>query len=181
MPTAITNLFNNINWTAPSWDLFIVIFFIVAAFLYCLSLGRNRILVILISVYIALALVNAFPFSEKVIGQFRLGDTFVLKITLFAGIILILFFLLSRSALSSAMTTRRGGSWFQVLIFSFLHVGLLISLVLSFVPKEFVENLAPFTRKIFTTDTARFLWLLLPIVAMCLLKGRRRRRRAEEM
>ncbi len=178
----ITNLLNNINWTAPSWDLFIIIFFVVAVFLYGLSLGRNRILVILISIYISLALVNAFPFSEKVIAQFKMGDSFVLKITLFASIILILFFLLSHSALSSALKSRRKeGSWLQLIVFSFLHVGLLISLVLSFVPKEFVENLAPFTRKVFTTDLAQFLWLLLPIVAMCLLRGKRRRRGAGEL
>jgi len=176
MPTAITNLFNNINWSAPTWDLFIVIFFIVAALLYGLSLGRNRILVILISVYMALALVNAFPFSESLLAELKLGDSFVLKVTLFASIILVLFFLLSRSALSSALVSRRGdGSWFQVIIFSFLHVGLLISLVLSFVPKDFLENLSPLTRRIFATDTARFLWLLLPIIAMCLIMGRRRR------
>ena len=41
----------NINWAAPSWDLFIILFFIVAAFLYGLSLGRNRVIVILVSIY----------------------------------------------------------------------------------------------------------------------------------
>lgn len=172
----IQNILTNINWSAPTWDLFIVIFFLVAAVLYGLSLGRNRILVILISIYIALALVNAFPFSEKVLAELKLGDSFALKITLFASIILALFFLLSHSALSSAITTRRKeGTWFQVVIFSFLHVGLLISVILSFVPKDFTENLAPLTRNVFTTDVSRFIWLLLPIIAMCVMRRRRRR------
>lgn len=172
----IQNFLNSINWSTPSWDLFIVLFFLVAAVLYGLSLGRNRILVILISIYMALALVNVFPFSQELLSRLKLEDSFMVKLVSFTGLLLILFFLLSRSALSSALVSKSGeGSWFQILIFSFLHVGLLISVILSFVPNDFVSNLAPLTKKVFTTDTARFLWLLLPIIAMCFVRRQRRK------
>jgi len=61
------------------------------------------------------------------------------------------------------------GSWFQVIIFSFLQVGLLISVILSFLPAEIASELLPITKDIFTSDKAQFAWLLAPILAMIII------------
>jgi len=165
----------SINWATPTWDLFIVIFFVVAAFLYGLSLGRDRVIVILVSIYMALAVINTAPYLSTLSGKdlsINIGQNFAFKVTLFLGVFIILFFLLSRSALSRTFGgASSGGSWWQVILFSFLHVGLLISVVLSFLPPQTAEHLLPVTRQIFTSDLGKFFWIITPIVAMVLFKG----------
>ncbi len=162
-----TSFLTNISLDNPSWDLFIILFFLAAAFVYGMSLGRDRIVVILVAIYMALAVVNYAPFLGTVSGSFGIDKIFVVRISVFVLTFLGLFFLLSRSAL--LRTIAKGdeqGNWFQVVIFSFLHIGLLISIVLSFLPIELAGSLAPLSQKFFVSDLARFFWVIAPIGAM---------------
>lgn len=161
-----------VNWAQPSWDLFIVLFFIVSGFLYGLSLGRDRVIVILVSIYMALAVVSAAPYIGTFNADVGVANVFVLRISAFLAIFIALFLLLARSALLQTIASADGkGSWWQVMLFSFLHVGLLISVVLSFLPSDASTGLAPLTQRIFVSETGRFLWIVGPILAMVLIKG----------
>lgn len=165
----------SINWATPTWDLFILFFFIIGAFLYGLSLGRERIIIILISIYMALAVINTAPFLDKLYGKeliINIGQDFAIKVTLFFGVFVVLFFLLSRSALSRSFGNASAGSWWQVILFSFLHVGLLTSVVLSFLPSQTASHLLPITQQIFASEIGKFIWIIAPIVAMILFKGK---------
>src|SRR3990167_1770098 len=71
----------SINWAAPTWDLFIVLFFIVTVFLYGMSLGRDRIIVILVSIYMALAVVSNAPFLGKMSQDGDVSRFFAVKLT----------------------------------------------------------------------------------------------------
>lgn len=157
----------NINWGQPTWDLFIVLFFIIAGFLYGLSLGRDRIIVIIISIYMSLAVINTPPVAG-VVKEFTAW-----KMSTFLVVFIVLFFLLSRSALSKTIASDSPGSWWQVILFSVIHVGLLVSITLSFLPPESIEKLSPWTRTLFVHDYARFLWIVAPIILMILLKGKK--------
>jgi len=184
-PLQAKQFLTTIDWSRPSWDMFIILFFIVAALLYGLSLGRDRVIVILVSLYMALAVVNSAPFIGDGAMSQNLDQFFGFKVSAFVAVFIALFFLMSRSALlATVASTDRSGPWWQVLLFSFLHVGLLISITLSFLPPAASASLAPLTQKIFVQDTSRFLWILLPIVSMIVLKGgskkHRRRDRDDE-
>src|SRR3989338_9646656 len=98
-PAELTNLISTINWMAPSWDLFILLFFIIAALLYGFSLGRERIMTILVSVYIALAIIEALPFTSYISAQIGIQKVFLFQIFSFLGLFVVLFFFLSRSVL----------------------------------------------------------------------------------
>lgn len=166
------NLVANINWAQPSWDLFIILFFIVAALLYGFSLGRDRVIVILISIYMALAVVNSLPFISSQTAALGVDNFFGFRVSAFVAVFIALFFLMSRSALlSTVASSDNAGSWWQVLLFSFLHVGLLISITLSFLPSGAVNHLAPLTQTLFVKDMARFIWIVAPIAAMIVIKG----------
>ena len=166
------NFVASVDWSRPSWDLFIILFFIVAGFLYGLSLGRDRVIVILISVYMALAVVNSAPFIGNFQANIGIDQFFAFRISTFVVVFIILFFLMSRSALLSTIASSDSrGSWWQVLLFSFLHVGLLISITLSFLPPSAATHLAPLTQKLFVGDVGRFVWIVAPIAAMILIKG----------
>ncbi len=170
--TTSTSLVATLDWSKPTWDLFIVLFFIVAAFLYGISLGRDRIIVILVSIYMALAVVNSVPYLSDTTTEVGIERLFVLRISIFVGVFIALFVLLSQSALRKTIASSdKSGRWWQIFVFSILHVGLLITLILSFLPPDFPDQLAPLTRTIFATDLARFIWIVLPIITMILLRG----------
>ncbi len=159
----------NINWAAPSWDVFVYLFFIIGAFLYGFSLGRDRIIVILVSIYMALAVVGNAPVINQVNIALKLTDNIVLQISLFLGLFVLLFFLLSRSALIKTIGENSApGKWWQVIVFSFLQVGLLISITLSFLPLDTVGALSEQTRQLFISDYGKSAWLIAPIIFMAL-------------
>lgn len=159
------NWLQNINWAQPTWDLFIVLFFLVGVFLYGLSLGRERGFAILVSIYMSLAVVKMVP----VAWMQNKPDLWIYQLVTFGVLFLILFFLLSRSALIPSGTS---GSWLMVMLFSFLHVGLLVSIVLAFLPAGSIEHLQPTLKQIFVNETARFIWLIAPLVVLALNRGR---------
>lgn len=157
----------DINWFAPSWDLFIVLFFAVSALGYGFSLGRDRLIVMLVSVYMALAVVSYAPFIKSLNTEINIATSlFAFKISTFLSVFLIIFFFLSRSAILRSLGTGAPGAWWQVLLFSVLHAGLLVSIVISFLSPEMQGALSEPTRQIFGSEFGRFLWITLPIFAM---------------
>lgn len=161
---------SGVNWLQPTWDLFIILFFVVASLLYGLSLGRDRLLVILVSIYISLAVVKYVPFITNFNASISINDAFALRVSVFLGLFILLFFLLSQSALLHTLgaASTHGPLW-QVLMFSFLHVGLLISVTLSFFPADTSALLSPATYGLFVSDTAKACWVILPVFAMALV------------
>ena len=158
------NFLQFINFQTPNWDLFILLLFVIGAFLYGLTMGRDRVIVILVSVYMALAVVaNAPVLRDLNLLQLSVSDNFVLKIGFFIGAFVILFFLLSRSALLHTIGSNSSpGSWWQTIVFSILQVGLLISITLSFLPTEVSGTLTPLTREIFLSYWGKSGWLIFP-------------------
>lgn len=170
---ALWTLFGDINWLQPSWDMFIVLFFIVATFIYATPLGRDRLLVILVSTYIALGIVKFVPFFQVVRANISINDSFAFRVSIFLGMFLVLFFFLSQSALLRVLgRAAEQGSWWQVIMFAFLQVGLLISVTLSFLPEELIVHLTPLTRQAFVSDFAKAVWAIGPILAMIAVGSR---------
>lgn len=164
---AVISYLTSLNWQNPTWDVFILLFFVIGALLYGLSLGRDRVIVILVGIYMALAVVTNAPALSTLNVALNLNENYVLRISLFLGIFVVVFFLLSRSALLKTIG-RSGapGSWWQTIVFSILQVGLLISVTLNFLPREMTQGLTEVTRNIFMSDQGRSAWLILPILFM---------------
>lgn len=159
-----------VNFQNPTWDTFLFIFFLIAAFLYGMSLGRDRIIVILLSIYMSLAVVEALP---DFVLNITINQNFAFQVTAFISLFVVLFFLFSRSAILNTLGEGRSrGGFIEVIIFSFLHVGLLISIAMGFMPPEFLAKFSPTTITIFTQEWARFLWIAAPIAAMIILGKR---------
>lgn len=158
-----SNTFGNIDWQHPSWDLFLGIFFVVGALLYGVSLGKDRIIAILVSIYMALGIVETLP---DFVLNIKINANFTLQVTAFVAVFVVLFFLLSRTAVLNSLNPNSQGSWWQVIIFSILHIGLLVSVTMSFLPTNLLSNFSELTRTIFTQEWARFGWVIAPIIAM---------------
>lgn len=156
------------NWTNPSWDLFLILFFIVGAFLYGISLGRDRIIIILVALYMGLAVVESLPQTVVTVG---INKIYAFEVTAFVSIFIVLFFLLSRSALLRTIgSNATQGSLWQIIIFSILHVGLMASIVMSLIPPAGLEKFSDRTVFIFTNEWAKFGWIIAPVLAMLLVK-----------
>lgn len=78
------------------------------------------------------------------------------------------FFLLFQSVLVQSFRALSGGS-IQILLFSFLLTGLLTSIILSFLPSPAINHLTYFTQVVFLSDLGKFLWLVLPVLALAFL------------
>ncbi len=164
------NVLTSLNWTQPSWDLFIVLFFVVAAFLYGLSLGRDRIITILVSIYMALAITSNAPYLTSFTATISINNGSIFKVSVFLGMFVILFFLLSRSALIHTIASDAPGKWWHAIVFSFFHVGLMLSITLGYLPKDIVNYISEGMRNLFISEQAKFFWLVTPVVMMALVR-----------
>lgn len=167
-----------LDFNTPSWDLFIFLFFIIATFVYGFTLGRSRIMVLLVSTYMALAVIHAATLPGSLFGgstteSVTIGSSpfFIVQITAFIGLMLLIFFFLSNTALRRAFAAGdvQGKAW-QIIAFSIAHAGLLVASVLSFIPPERSAGLLGFTEGLFSNPMALFLWTLAPIVLMMFVK-----------
>ena len=168
----ITNapqLVNNFNWTTPSWDLFILLAWAGAAVLYMFAAGRGRIINILLSVYVAKLIVLQMPFLTDAAKQLNLSIVSLQQLAAFVAIFLVLFLFLGRFALKSAADSKHLSSMVFGLVFAFLQIGLLINIVLGYLPLGAQESFSPLIKTIFINNPASFVWLILPIVYLILL------------
>lgn len=169
MGSDYNSLLNSINFHNPTWDAFIIFFWIVASLIYSFSAGRGRIISILVSVYMAELLTMQAPFLTTAIGDRAQVDLYFAQLIVFVVSFAFFFWVLSKFVFRTSFDGRRGAGWLTTTIFSFLQIGFLISVVLSFLPPDIKENFAPLIKFVFVNPTAAFVWLLLPIVFLILI------------
>ena len=158
------DLTQGINFAHPSWDAFIFFFWIIAALIYSFSAGRGRIIAILIAVYMAELLVIQAPFLSVALQEQSGVATYLSRLITFLVLFAFLFLVLSRFVFRTAVESSRSlFSWIFSFIFAVLQVGFLISVILSFLPEETKAGFAPLVKLLFISQTAVFVWLLLPI------------------
>ena len=180
---AIRELLTNFHiGTASGWDLFIILIFLIIVLVYGFFLGRNRMIILLISSYFSLAISQVIPWSKiSSLDWLSLGQTpsASLKILVFLGMILLFYFLIPRSVLSSTLRIKKRGeaSWLQLFILSIVQIGLLAVVILSFLSTEVIADFSLLVKKIFIGPEAQFVWLTLPILTVVLM---RRKRKAED-
>jgi len=176
---AVRDFLTNFHLGAASgWDVFIVLIFLIAVMVYGFFVGRNRMVVILINSYFSFLIVQNIPWwklsSFDWLGMEH-GPSSSLKIILFLSIILLFYFLIPRSILTSVFRLKKRGtaSWWQLFLLSIVQVGLLAMVILSFLPNEAILNLGSIIKKIFIGPEAQFVWITLPILTMVLMRKKK--------
>ena len=160
--------------SAPQTDLIVAVLLLLGAILYSLSLGRERIMCILLSVYIALALVAYAPivsFLGRLTGKQQ--DPFYSLVIFSVLCLSVLGFLTYSGALRGLGSHRLGLSWMQSLVVSFFQVGLIASVVINLLPAGLVAGLTAQTKLLFMSEYGRSAWLILPDVSLAILANRR--------
>ncbi|MFZ5559540.1 MAG: hypothetical protein ACOZAL_01970, partial [Patescibacteria group bacterium] len=164
------NQLANIGLNITSWELVIGLFLIGGGFLIGLVLGRDRIFVLLLGSYISFAVMSIFPFKKLLPDLLREEENFVIIIVGFLVLIGLIYFLLSRSILKYRRTSSK--SLFQIFFLSIFFIGIVVSVVFMFFPKDLIKAFSPIVLKIFNTQTARVLWLVIPLIFIGIFKGR---------
>ncbi len=157
------------NWTSPSWDLFLIILLIVAVFLYGITLGRGRIMVVITSIYMSALVAIFFPWNIS----WNALKNVPTKVAVFIFCFLFLFVTLTRSGLASIFRASTEGSWIETMIFSVFQIGLITTIIMSFFSQEMLVNSFPIMSVIFSGSIARFVWVILPILGLIFTKKKR--------
>lgn len=164
---------NNFSLSGSS-DWILLLIFLAVAFVYGLSMGRSRLVVVTLGIYFSFILTRAIPWKQLTFLGIKEAPTSTVQIFIFLALILGFYFLIPHSALRSALKLqgRRRSGWWPVLILSILQIGLILEVVIGFLPAKVVAGLSPLAQLIFSGPIAQFCWLLLPISAIMFLRSR---------
>jgi hypothetical protein len=165
---------DNFNFIA-SWDWIMAAVFLGVALVYGLSMGRNRLVVVMLGIYFSYFFTRTIPWQElKFLGIKAVPESTVL-IFIFLALALSFYFVIPHSAFKSALRLggRGKGAWWQALILSILQIGLALALAISFLEPKIVLALSPLAQFIFVGAGAQFFWLVLPFLGIMFLGGSR--------
>ena len=156
---------------------FLIVIFLL---LYGLSLGRTRAIISLLGIYIAYALQALFPYFSELHNTLRLApDMYMTRIALFFAFYFVIFAILNRSLVRHRLTMKEF-SVFWVSLISLLQLGILLSIILNFVPIDkltiFPENLLGY----FAEQRALFFWLTAPVLILLMMRREKRSRSSAE-
>lgn len=152
----------------PSWDVFTLVFFGATILIYSFFVSRERLALILVSIYSALAISLNTPIITHYLSRqpehaypwMRLG-VFIISF--------LLFFIIFSTKMS--MRTDAGHNWLQAFVLSFLQVGLLMASVLLFIPHDAFPSALAWG--LFSGDMQRSFWILAPAIGMLTMKSYR--------
>ena len=153
-------------WSHPTWDVVLVFALLAIGFFYGISTGKKKAVTAIIYTYVAFAVFSAIPVSQLA-KSIQLKDEFFLKIALFAALFILFIFIFGRTR---ARGFARPSAWWQIFLLSFTQVGLLIHIVLGFLPREQIALLAPLTRNVFANPDLHAWWFLGPLALIIFLK-----------
>lgn len=173
-PASLTASLNEFN---VSWDLGILLFLLVASFIYAFAIGYKKVVFFLPSMYIALVIVDLMPYIENFTKEMPEFQTFMVRVGVFLILTAALSFFSEGSflRLSFNPSKREGVSIWQQAILSFVTIGFLASSSLSFLPAMYYNKLSTITQEFFLFNNAHFWWALAGVVILVLVKRREKR------
>src|SRR5262245_9913574 len=138
------------NWHAPSWDLFIILGWLIGGTLYAFAAGRGRVMSILVSVFMAKLLVIEAPFLGTEISK-RLNhvDAQWQQLAIFVILFLLIFMFMSRYAFRGAGDSRHVSAFPFTVVFALAQVGLLVNIIVGYLPPSAINNLSSLVRFLF--------------------------------
>ncbi len=165
-------LFGSAGFPKLNYGWLVALFFVFVIFLVGLSLGRSRILLSLICLYVAAFLELHFIYFGKLRELLKSLPEFWLHIGLFLIFFIISLLILNRSALKHSLTLRET-SFFPIILIVILEIGFLASLIIAYLPSEISGSWPAAVIKFFGTQNAQFWWALAPLVILIFLKRKK--------
>ncbi len=147
------------------------LFLLVAAVLgfgYGVVIGRDRAVIVLLSLYMAFCVVTNTPAISLVSRGLGFGRVPALNVCWFLGLFVLLFLILWRSSALKNLARDRG-HWLHAGIFGVLEIGFLSSVLLFLLPADWIRDLPRAFQLVFLHDIARSIWFIAPIIGLATL------------
>ena len=151
-----------------NWDIGIVIGLFLASIIYGITVGRDRAVLILLSTYIALAVVTNAPIVSFLNRSLNTQGNPTIQLVWFLGVFLLVFFLLWKSHMLRGMATN-DGTWWEATLFSLFQIGLATSIAFFLLPTEMTDPVQGILRQLFLDTNTRSFWLITPIIFLAWL------------
>ncbi len=166
----ILNNFNHLF--AGDWILLLI--FLGVALIYGFLMGSNRLALIILGTYFSFFIIKNIPWKSLGFLGLEKAPSSNVQIFLFLALILGFYFLLPHSIFNvlAKSQRRRRTQWWQGWLLAILQIGLMLEVVINFLPVKILKTLNPLAQTIFVDPLAQFLWIFLPILAMMFLKNR---------
>lgn len=148
-----------------------LVFLFLVIFIYGMNAGRGRMILMLLSLYVAVVLTGLFPYRGQLLENIKTAEPYLIELGLFLVAFFLVLLLFLRSPLRS-MAVKSKGHLFQVLALSILILGIFISHLTVSLPAEYSGKLNHPVFAYFKSETAQFWWALLGVVFLGLSRKR---------
>jgi len=155
-------IFSQLGFSAKTTqDVMLFIIIALVSFVFGMSIGRFKLITVLINIYVSVALLSVFPKE--------IFPDYTYSLILFFGAILILTIFGKKMFEIQLSSSGKGFLW-RVFAMSFFEVMLLLSVTLTLVPKKIALDYVSSTSfDYLVSPNFAFFWMLLPLVFMFLI------------
>jgi hypothetical protein len=154
-----------------SWNSALVLLFMVLVFFF-FGAGLGKASKGIISVYVALAIVNSVSYFSPDGPEINVPGALALKLGSFVGLSLVIIFLWSQFSFRGVVRTDWGGNVIERIIFAVLGAGMIVSIFISFMPAEILGTIALPIRAFFNSEPAFAIWMIAPIFSLLFIRYR---------
>lgn len=162
----------------PSWDLFLIIFFIVSIG-YSFVLQRDKVVVTLLAIYVGIVMANilggplqAFFNGDKTVANQLFIRANASPFSIQSGVFLLTIILVTiRSGLGIGSSSRGKLTAFELAIFSFLNSALILAAVFSFMAPDAKTAFAETSRVARVIINKEVWWMVAPLIALIATGG----------
>lgn len=141
-----------------SQDIILLLVIIFVSFIFGMFMGKYKLISILVNIYASLAIVNAIP--EKYL------DDYLYKLIAFL-IVIVALTLAGKKLFEIHISGSGTGFLWRVFAMSFLEVVMLISIILTFMPKKTALGyVSPSAYEYLASENIRLLWIIAPLAFM---------------
>jgi hypothetical protein len=147
-----------------SQDITLLLVVIFVSFIFGMFIGRYKLISILINIYVSLAIISAVPEIYITDYTYRLLGFLIL---------VILLTLVGKKLFEIHISGAGTGFLWRVFAMSFLEVIMLISIVLTFIPKKIaLDYVSPTSYDYLASENAHLIWLVAPLAFMFFIHKR---------
>lgn len=167
-------ILGGVNLTPSAWDYIFIGLLILAAFLYALTLGKNRMMAVNLGVFFSYILTKAIPWNSFDFLAKNKPSVSV-EIFIFLVVVVAVFFLLPKSSLTSAIRLKKRGraSWWQLWLLGVAQIGMVAAMIGSFLPAKSLIGLNPLVVDYIFSEVGLFGWATVNLLLMLFLKKRK--------
>lgn len=163
--TTVTDFVQNTSYL--TWDTLIVIGFVALVCAYGYTIGKDFVVPLLVSVYIAGFIMLFIPYISWLTALIE-ADAGIAQAIIFLAIFLITFFILKTNGFFEPYIVPTG---FELGTICLGIAGFILVIVGSFMGDEVIASFSPAIRMIFISDIQITVWALVPLATLLLIRG----------